>query len=78
MEEPRPKHCKPVQEILCGHCPLRDEQLVKIFERIADSVGMALDDEWSPTAKWGDPVIWRSRDQNTVADFLANYSMDLG
>eukprot|EP00959_Pyramimonas_sp_CCMP1952_P334205 6999371-Pyramimonas_sp.AAC.1 len=31
---------------------------------------------WAPPQAHHDPVAWRKRDYNVVADFLANYTMD--
>ena len=68
--------CQPVQMITCGHTPLKANELSKMFTKIIDRIDMVLGDDWLPPQAWDDPIIWRPRGRNTVADHLANYTMD--
>jgi len=70
--------CKPLQAIACGHSPLTNPELASIFENIVDNTGQLLDHDWNPPQPWADPIIWRPRDKNVTADYLANYTMDIG
>ena len=70
--------CKPLQEIVCGHIPLIGDSLRPVFRRMVSNLDAILDMTWLPRYNWHDPVIWRRREYNHVADYLANLTMDEG
>ena len=70
--------CKPLQETVCGHCALLGDAQRPLLRRIASNLVEILDQEWSPPCPWHDPVLWRPRGYNVIADYLANLTMDEG
>ena len=68
--------CLPVQGVACGHGPLLAPDLKSTFDRIAENFAAMLDASWTPPRPWMDPVMWKRRGLNTVADYLANFTMD--
>jgi hypothetical protein len=68
--------CKPLQEVVCGHSPLKGDSLRPVLRRITNNLAAILAVKWSPPAAWGDPILWRRRDHNIMADFLANWTMN--
>jgi len=70
--------CQPLQAVACGHSPLTATELTDTYEQIAQNIGQLLERNWSPAQLWGDPIIWRPRERNITADYLANYTMDNG
>ena len=69
--------CKPLQRIVCGHSVLLAPELRPLFTRIVTNVTTILDISWLPPDGWRDPVDWRRRERNKVADYLVNYTMDV-
>ena len=70
--------CKPLQSVIMGSALLMQSQLHGCCGKIVDNLAALLEDGWRPPRDWHDPVVWHPRDQNIVADFLANYTMDVG
>ena len=68
--------CQPVQRIAMGLLPLNDPASEQIFEGICDNLAKIIGAGWLPPQVWHDPVIWRKREHNLVADFLVNFTMD--
>ena len=68
--------CEPMQKVLCGYSPLAAPELTKVFERTVANVGSILGEGWLPPRPWEDPVQWQRRENNVIADFLVNYTMD--
>jgi hypothetical protein len=68
--------CKPLQRIVCGHSLLLAPELKPLFTRIVKHIATILDIGWLPPDGWRDPVDWRRRERNKVADYLVNYTMD--
>ena len=54
-----------------------DQALSDVLARVANHLSCLLQSGWSPPFDWEDPVQWRPREKNTVADYLANYTMDV-
>ena len=65
-----------VQTTVCRHTPLLARELFSMFTKILDRVAAVMDEDWLPPQEWGDPITWRRRGRNTVADYLANWTMD--
>ncbi len=46
------------------------------MDSISDNLAFILDAGWSPPRLWHDPVAWKRRELNVVADYLVNFTMD--
>ena len=68
--------CQPLQQVLCGHSPLLNDELRPTFDIMNKNLAALLDAGWATPRLWHDPVIWRRREMNVVADDLANFTMD--
>ena len=68
--------CEPLCEVVCGRSPLNDPSLEPLLVNITNSLQSILFSGWLPPQKWHDPVLWRRRAHNRLADFLVNYTMD--
>ena len=68
--------CQPVQRVSAGMAPLRDAVAQPVFEGVCANLVSILGAGWAPPKAWDDPVIWRRREKNIVADFLVNRTMD--
>ena len=44
---------------------------------MVSNLSVILGEGWRPPREWEDPVVWHPRSSNVVADFLANYTMDI-
>ena len=49
-----------------------------VFERISRNLASILESAWDAPQIWDDPVQWRRREKNVIADFLVNYTMNRG
>ena len=49
-----------------------------IFERMTNNIYSLLEREWIPSCSTADPTIWHRREQNQIADFIVNYTMECG
>jgi len=67
---------RPVQQVSCSGYSALTEELRGSCARIVDSWSQALGLGWLPPKAWEDPVKWRPRKHNTVADFLVNHTMN--
>lgn len=61
--------CQPMQAVICGHSPLLNDDLQHAFRRITNNLANIFAEEWRPPRTWHDPVQWRPRGENMVADF---------
>eukprot|EP00973_Karenia_brevis_P030141 4153943-Karenia_brevis.AAC.1 len=62
--------------IACGNTPLLTQDMRPLFERLTRKLFEIYSYEWKPPFDEDDPVQWKRRDQNKLADYLCNYSMD--
>ena len=69
--------CQPLQRIVCGHAPCLDPSASQLVRRTCDNIVKLMSSGWSPPDLWADPVAWRRREYNVIADHLANYTMDV-
>ena len=70
--------CKPVADIVGGHVPLRADDLFPVFERLTSTMFQMISAGWTSARHIADPVIWHRRENNQIADFLANFTMETG
>ena len=70
--------CKPLQQVSCGLSPLLAANLKVSFETITQNLSWALEKGWLARRAWDDPVLWRRRSENVIADYLANHTMNIG
>ena len=68
--------CKPLVQIINGYSPLANPSLLPFFHRVSNHLASILDSGFFPSCIHDDPVIWRRRDFNKKADYLANHTMD--
>ena len=68
--------CQALAGIITGLTPLQDETFGPVFRRMTERLDVALRSGWRSLADWADPVVWREREWNQQADFLANLAMD--
>ena len=68
--------CKPLAQVSNGKTLLSSQSLVAPFTRVAANLFRLLELCCKPASDVSDPVLWRRRDWNTVADHLVNYTMD--
>ena len=47
-----------------------------LFERITSNIHAIYTAGWRPPRAYDDPIMWQGREENVVADFLANLTMD--
>ena len=69
--------CKPLVEVAMGLCPLADSSLLPVFQRLTSNLSSLLLGGLKPPHQSADPVLWRSRQHNRIADHLVNVTMDL-
>ena len=69
--------CQPVAGVTNGHTKLTNNSLAPVFQRIARRLFSMLDRGWGLSTCGADPVIWRRRDFNQIADYLVNHTMDM-
>ena len=69
--------CKPLQQVACGACLLLSSNLKCTFESITGNFAAILGKGWLPARAWDDPVIWKRRNENVIADYLANHTMNI-
>ena len=70
--------CQPLAEIMNGKSPLQTPELTPAFERMTRRLFQVLDAGWHVNAQCNDPVVWHRREYNRIADYLVNYTIDLG
>ena len=71
--------CKPLAEIMNGAVPLHwDNDLEPCIERMTDNIFSLLRMGWTTSNEHTDPITWRRREHNKIADHLVNYTMDSG
>ena len=70
--------CRPVQQVTCGHSALQEPLLTTSYHRLTHNIAALIGHGLFPPRRWDDPVLWRPREQNLIADYLANYTMDRG
>ena len=80
-ESPRRKFtivcdCKPLVEVAMGVNPLNDCSLQPGFRRLTRSLANLILGGLLPMQSHVDPILWRSRDSNKIADHLVNVTMD--
>ena len=68
--------CMPLMSICCGELPLLNDDLRPVCHRITNNIVQICETGRSPLRDTAGPVEWRKRDQNKVADFLCNYTMN--
>ena len=68
--------CKPVVDILCGRAPLLCSDLKPMYERMTTNLGRLLQSGRRPHELVGDPVLWQRRENNVIADYIVNHTMD--
>eukprot|EP00973_Karenia_brevis_P075899 10544498-Karenia_brevis.AAC.2 len=68
--------CLPLQNIICGHAPLLNDSFRPLMSRVLDSLLRLIGQGWTPPSMIDDPVIWTRRENNQLADYLCNYTMD--
>ena len=69
--------CQPVQRVASGHSPLECDDLLDVYERMTSNIHALFKAGWKPPRPWEDPVSWFPRENNIVADYLVNYTMDV-
>jgi hypothetical protein len=69
--------CKPLAGILNGHIALMSDDLAPILARVTASLFRLFESGWTPVKVIDDPVTWRKRDWNKIADYIVNYTMDV-
>ena len=67
--------CAPLVQLISGYSPLANLSLLPLFPRVSNHLGSILDGAFFPSCIHDDPVIWRRRDFNKKADYLANHTM---
>ena len=72
--------CTPLCDVACGYSPLAhtSSELKPMFERITENLAWMCCHGWFPPARWEDPVAWKRRHLNEIADYLVNFTMDSG
>ena len=70
--------CQPLVNVINGHSPLTSPALAPPFRRVTEHLVAVLDWGWRPHQIHRDPIVWRRRGLNKKADFLVNYTMDIG
>ena len=62
--------------IICGRAN-PDIEYRETTAEILDTIAKVMTEaNWGPKSFYGDPIVWRKREFNKEADFLANYAMD--
>ena len=69
--------CQPLQRIVCGHAPCLNPGALHLIDRTCDNLAALVLSGWLPAERWRDPVTWRRRNYNVIADHLVNYTMDV-
>ena len=68
--------CKPVADILSGRALLQLAELQPVYERMTANICRLLGSGWEPHQLIGDPVVWERRENNCIADYIVNHTMD--
>jgi hypothetical protein len=55
---------------------LKDHRLEPIFARMTQNLFRLLEDDWGPHRDIEDPVVWRRREYNKIADYIVTFTMD--
>ena len=69
--------CEPLMKICCGKISLLNDELRPIFHRMGNSIVQIFENDRAPYRNEADPIQWSRRVNNTVADRLCNYTMDI-
>ena len=69
--------CQALQRIICGHTPLLNDNYRPLFSHATNNIMEVVRSGWLPTTNESDPVIWTRRDNNKLADYLCNWTMDV-
>ena len=69
--------CQPLQQIMCGHIPLLNENYHPLLTRALNSIVGVVRHGWLPSTGRSDPIIWTRRENYYLADYLCNWTMDV-
>lgn len=67
-----------IQRIICGHSKLTSAYFVPAFTRCTNNLVSILDLGWKTAQSYTDPIVWVSRNFNSVADRFATNTMRKG
>eukprot|EP00973_Karenia_brevis_P012183 1653866-Karenia_brevis.AAC.1 len=70
--------CKPLADLLSGAAVLKDEEMRPLFIRIGRSLTTLFKAGWRSRKVTAHYIEWSPREYNTVADHIANVTMDRG
>ena len=73
-----PSDAKILVDVICGRAILKSEEDTPLLDRIVNGFCDLFNLGWSAPSVLDGPVVWMSRDQNKVADGLADLTMDRG
>lgn len=68
--------CQPLCQIVNGKCPLLQDDLAPVYERMTGRIFKMLGCGWRPNCLRADPVNWHRREHNEIADFIVNHTME--
>ena len=68
--------CQPLAQITNGQAPLLQPELAPAFERMTTILFKMIEANWKPHRLSSNPVLWHRRENNKVADFIVNHTME--
>ena len=70
--------CKPLVQVIIGQVSPSSSTLLPPLHRVTANIVRMFDIGMRPHVQHLDPVIWQRLELNKRADFLVNYTMDIG
>ena len=68
--------CQPLQRIACGHTALLNDNFRPLMHRVLENVAGFISQGMMPPSDIRDPIMWTPRENNKLADYLCNRTMD--
>ena len=69
--------CQPLCNVICGKSPLESPDSENTCHRTTENIKALFFLGWAPPRRWEDPVFWKPREYNRIADYLVSATMDL-
>ena len=69
--------CLLLQKVACGHSLLLAGQLIPLFGRLLHDLCTVYEEGWALSNEVADPIVWKQREYNKLADYLCNETMDM-
>ena len=70
--------CQPLVDVVMGRNAPEGLGNTAVFRAICNNMASLFDAGWLPHQSHRDPVIWKNRNHNAKADYIANFTLDTG